>query len=410
MQNPRVLVVEDKPDIREMRAELLARQGYMVEVAGGVDEALTLFRRAPFPVVVTDLQMEGLEDGLEVAREIRAVNPETKVIIITGADHRKAAVDGYRVNVFAYVEKGQRRGRDSLREAIGRAFEEIQEQKVRKYMLSFLTHTMRNTFAGAEPALKQALEKSGALASKLNDNRNVYQMISNLAFLRTSLATVDSMLEAYKLLVREPENLRRAWESDRGGDASLRDVLDAAIGAALSRLFCQEAQIPTLKRLAASFSKNDRRTLKQQYLSDNLLIEEEIRVPPADWLATIGFGILTVDGEPPETRLNKSGIRFSLIFAVLSELCFNAIKYSDGEEPVRIEWQTRKENHELKIVNTCSSESTSQVGSQEGKNFIGTLLNPLDGIAVDYVEAEDDQGLHEAKLTISKTLLNGDHD
>ena len=407
----RVLVVEDKPDIREQRAEVLTRQGYEVEVAGGVDEAMTLFRQAPCSVVVTDLQMEGNEDGLEVARRIRAINPETKVIIITATDHPKAAIDGYRVNVFAYVEKGQRKGRDSLREAIGRAFDEIQEQKVRKYMLSFLTHTMRNTFAGAGPALDQALAKSDSLALKLDSDQHVYQMISSLAFLKTALATVDSMLEAYKLLVREPDNLRQAWETDQGEDATLEEVLDTALGAILSRLFCQEAQIPTLKRLVANHGNRDRKELKQQFFSQFLLVEEKSRISALDWLAKSNFQIVEVDGLSPKARLSRSGLRFSLLFAIVSELCFNAVKYSDGRQPIRIQWKTKKENHELKIINTCSPQSTSQVGSKEGRNFITTLLNPLDGIAVDYVEAELEQDeLFEARLTISKNFLNGDND
>ncbi len=275
-------------------------------------------------------------------------------------------------------------------------------------MLSFLTHTMRNTFAGAGPALEQALVRSDTLASKMDGDQHIYQMISNLAFLKSALSTVDSMLEAYKLLIREPENLRLAWEADQGEDVPLAEVLDKSLGAILSRLFCQEAHIPTLKRLAASQGNRDRKGLKRQFFSDLLLSDEKSRISVGDWLER-NFPILEVSGMPPNSRLSRSGLRFSLLFAIVSELCFNAFKYSDGRQAIRIQWRTRKENHELKIVNTCSPQSTSQVGSKEGRNFITTLLNPLDGIAVDYVEPERGEGLFEAKLAICKTFLNGDN-
>ncbi len=408
MTDRRVLIVEDDPDIRQGRAELLTRSGYEVSAAGGVDEALALFRQAPVPVVVTDLRMDGEEDGLEVAREIRAINPDTKVIIVTATEHNKAAVDGYRVNVFAYVEKGMRKGQDSLQQAIDRAFEESQEHKVRRYMLSFLTHTMRNTFAGAGPALEDVLERSSVLAQRLDSDRQVYQMISDLAFLKTALSTVDAMLDAYKLLVREPENLRSAWQADDGTDASLHDVLDAALAASLSRVFCQEAQISTLKRIAAAQGVKEPRVLKQRFFADLLLAPAEKQASATNWIAAHIPQFVTVQGRQPKVGLGRSGLRFSLLFAIVSELCFNAFKYSDGRQPIQFRWKTNKGAYELTLINTFDRSRSTQIGSKEGRNFIRALLNSLDGIAVNYDGEEEQQGRFEAKLTVDKTFLKGE--
>ncbi|HZP40719.1 MAG TPA: ATP-binding protein [Candidatus Binatia bacterium] len=79
----RVLVVDDHPTVREATSELLATQGYEVETAGSVAEALAALRRGRFSVVVTDV---GLPDrpGWEVARAVKESSPGTAVLLVTG--------------------------------------------------------------------------------------------------------------------------------------------------------------------------------------------------------------------------------------------------------------------------------------------------------------------------------------
>jgi len=79
----RVLVVDDHPTVREATCELLATQGYEVESAGSVSEALAALSRGRFSVVVTDV---GLPDrpGWEVARAVKESSPDTAVLLVTG--------------------------------------------------------------------------------------------------------------------------------------------------------------------------------------------------------------------------------------------------------------------------------------------------------------------------------------
>lgn len=79
----RVLVVDDHPTVREATSELLATQGYDVETAGTVSEALAALERGHFSVVVTDV---GLPDrpGWEVARAVKETSPGTAVFLVTG--------------------------------------------------------------------------------------------------------------------------------------------------------------------------------------------------------------------------------------------------------------------------------------------------------------------------------------
>src|SRR5450432_1963619 len=71
---------------------MFERDGHFVEVADGGQSGIEAFRAAhtrsePFAVVITDLGMPYV-DGKEVAREIKAMCPQTPVVLLTGWGHR----------------------------------------------------------------------------------------------------------------------------------------------------------------------------------------------------------------------------------------------------------------------------------------------------------------------------------
>lgn len=71
MSPPRILVVDDQEEIREMTSLILTGAGYDVTAAGGGEEALRLARRAPFDLVLLDINMPGM-GGWETLRLLRA--------------------------------------------------------------------------------------------------------------------------------------------------------------------------------------------------------------------------------------------------------------------------------------------------------------------------------------------------
>ena len=82
--NARVLLVEDEFLIRIMLAEALAEVGLDVVDAAGGDEGIRCLDESPrFDLVITDVQMPGLADGIEVARHARKHFPEVPIIFAT---------------------------------------------------------------------------------------------------------------------------------------------------------------------------------------------------------------------------------------------------------------------------------------------------------------------------------------
>lgn len=80
-----ILVVEDDPILRFALAMELNHAGYRVREARNADEAETVLATGvPVDLVVTDIEMPGLRDGLALARSVRAFHPNVRVIVVSG--------------------------------------------------------------------------------------------------------------------------------------------------------------------------------------------------------------------------------------------------------------------------------------------------------------------------------------
>ncbi|WP_152385582.1 response regulator [Achromobacter sp. GbtcB20] len=88
-----ILVVDDNDTARWLLGEMLAAEGYVVLEANCADEAIAILERSPeVRAVVTDIEMPGLIDGLELARRIVAGLPGVAVLLTSG--RHQPALDG----------------------------------------------------------------------------------------------------------------------------------------------------------------------------------------------------------------------------------------------------------------------------------------------------------------------------
>jgi DNA-binding response OmpR family regulator len=91
---PRILVIDDDEQIRNMLRIMLQNEGYDVECAPEGKVALVLFSHSPFSLVITDIVMPEKE-GLETIMELKQQHPGVKIIAISG---------GGRVNPGHYLD------------------------------------------------------------------------------------------------------------------------------------------------------------------------------------------------------------------------------------------------------------------------------------------------------------------
>src|SRR5262245_40040477 len=104
MPPPRVLVVDDEPNMCRSLAILLSDEGRReVVTAPSGDAALRLFDESTC-VVVCDLSMPGM-DGLELLRRVRARAAEVKVILMTAYSTVPSAVEAMRLGAYEYLIK-----------------------------------------------------------------------------------------------------------------------------------------------------------------------------------------------------------------------------------------------------------------------------------------------------------------
>ncbi|MAG31152.1 MAG: hypothetical protein CL908_09725 [Deltaproteobacteria bacterium] len=104
MSKARILAVDDQRYFRELIEGLLADDGYQVQTASSGEEALHIFEREDFEVVITDLVMPGI-DGRELVRKIKERRPEQDVVMVTGVVDVQTAVDAMKQGATDYILK-----------------------------------------------------------------------------------------------------------------------------------------------------------------------------------------------------------------------------------------------------------------------------------------------------------------
>jgi CheY-like chemotaxis protein len=82
--DPKILLVDDNTIVRDMLVDLVGSLGYHTDAAAGGEEALALFDRGRYGIVLTDLVMPGMS-GWEVLAALRQRDPHIPVVIVTGS-------------------------------------------------------------------------------------------------------------------------------------------------------------------------------------------------------------------------------------------------------------------------------------------------------------------------------------
>jgi DNA-binding NtrC family response regulator len=100
----RILVVDDESSQLELVGGFLKKRGFETVLAESGAKALERFRAEPVDLVLTDQKMPDMS-GLELLKAIRAINPETAVIVITAYGTVETAVAAIKSGAADYVTK-----------------------------------------------------------------------------------------------------------------------------------------------------------------------------------------------------------------------------------------------------------------------------------------------------------------
>ena len=100
-----ILVVDDEESIRNLVRTKLMREGRRVFEAARGQEAVEMFRRQRPDITILDLHLPGM-NGVEVLKQIRAIDPQAIVMIFTGVASEAAVKEITRLGVTEVLQKG----------------------------------------------------------------------------------------------------------------------------------------------------------------------------------------------------------------------------------------------------------------------------------------------------------------
>lgn len=101
---PSLLIVDDDRVLRERLARAFRERGFDVSTAADAEEALSLAKEESPEMAVVDLRMPG-RSGLELVRELHALDPQTRIVVLTGYGSIATAVEAVRLGAANYVAK-----------------------------------------------------------------------------------------------------------------------------------------------------------------------------------------------------------------------------------------------------------------------------------------------------------------
>ncbi len=151
---PKVLLVDDDKELLEMLQDVLIFSDFAVDIARDATEGYRLLRAKRYDAVFIDIVLPGTS-GIELLKEVRAVQPETPAIMFTGKPSVKTAAEALRVGAFDYLSKPVERTvflktakraveTKKLRQEKNRLEEEnLKYQKSLEFLVEERTHRMR---------------------------------------------------------------------------------------------------------------------------------------------------------------------------------------------------------------------------------------------------------------------------
>jgi DNA-binding NtrC family response regulator len=99
-----ILVIDDEEIMRDVLETLLKREGYDVCLASSGEEGLELARTTPFDAAIVDIMMPGI-NGIEVLDELKRIDEDLAVLIITAYASVESAIAAMKNGAFDYITK-----------------------------------------------------------------------------------------------------------------------------------------------------------------------------------------------------------------------------------------------------------------------------------------------------------------
>lgn len=119
----RILIVEDNESVLDLLSQVLTEEGYAVSTAASSKEALALFEKDSYPLIITDMRLDEMS-GIRLLEIIKNLNEKTQVIIITSHASLETARSAISAGAYDYLVKPFDE-LDIITNVVKRAFDKI---------------------------------------------------------------------------------------------------------------------------------------------------------------------------------------------------------------------------------------------------------------------------------------------
>ena len=184
----RILVVDDSPFQRKVAGSLIEREtGMEVVYAAGGDEALEAMAARMPDLVLTDLQMPGI-DGIELVDQVRQLHPQVPVVLMTASGNEEKAVAALHGGAASYIPKSilDRELVKTLRSVL----EVSHENRSRALLMKSMIHSESVFVLGNNPAL------IGPLVNYLQQGLSAMGLCNETETTRVGVALDETLVNA----------------------------------------------------------------------------------------------------------------------------------------------------------------------------------------------------------------------
>lgn len=158
----KLLIIDDEEGIRKVLTLSLTNDGYDVLAAAGGEEGIEIFKKESPPIILTDIKMPGM-DGIETLKQIKELNPDVEVIMITGHGDMDLAIEALKLDASDFLNKPIRD------EALSVALKRAEQRIAIKKKLKAYTDDLENMVRIATDEIKRRSEFQNKLITSSND-------------------------------------------------------------------------------------------------------------------------------------------------------------------------------------------------------------------------------------------------
>jgi DNA-binding NtrC family response regulator len=142
-----ILIIEDDLSIRDALCEILCTEGYDADGSADGENGINVFKKKSYDLVIVDLKLPGM-DGIEVLRQLKQINHDIVVIIMSGYASLDSAIQAVKDGAYDYLTKPFKL--DEIRVAVKNACKKVFLARQQKFYVDELRQ------ANIEPSLPNA--------------------------------------------------------------------------------------------------------------------------------------------------------------------------------------------------------------------------------------------------------------